>query len=74
MGVAGDEGVGEVELIPVNRYEASFEADMPGFYRFYLGSGQYQAGLIVLEEAVIEGCAAIGGKNGHRHSIHSWLK
>lgn len=67
MFVAGDEGVGEEELTPFYRDEASLEACVTRFHRFDFGSGQYQACLVVIPESIVEMSSFVGGDGGHRY-------
>ena len=66
VGIAGDEGVGQVEFAAFDGDKAPFEAGVAGFYGFYLGSGQHQTRLVVSIEGVIETGAFVAGNDGHK--------
>ena len=63
--VAGDESIGQEELLAADRDESAFETDMAGFDTLHLFAGQDQTGLVAVSESIVETGAFVGGESGH---------
>lgn len=59
MAVAGNKGIGEVELTPVYCDKGSFEARMASFDASYLRAGQNNTSLVVILETVIVASSSV---------------
>lgn len=59
VAVAGDEGIGEEELVTVDSDESPLEARMASFDALDLGAGQDNASLVVILETVIKSGSSV---------------
>lgn len=66
MWIGRYKGIGEDESAIVEGNEASFEADMTGFYGFHFVSKERQTRLESLEDFIVKPCALILGECLHK--------